>query len=114
MSSIEQHITIKRRIMRRIYAMYALSVVTQPTCLAAVAFIVSLELFRETVFVARVWESLMAQTVANVPSFIISLVGQGEVLTLTAVAGLAWSAYVLLRHAVQVLSLVRMRSFSWR
>lgn len=83
--------TLQRKIMRRIYYAYAIRLSTHTITLELALFVVALYVFAKMVFVQSVIDNLMATPVGNIPTFVMSALMQGEVLTLIAVGAIVFT-----------------------
>ena len=98
-----QALKLKRKIMRRVYALFALRIARHPITLQAVLFVVAMEVFAKLVFVERVIDSFLNTSLRNIPAYIFNNIWNafmgGEVLTLLA---LGVMIFVALSVPIQV------------
>jgi hypothetical protein len=83
---------IQRRIMRRVYTIFAARVVSSPITLNSALFVAALMVFAEVVHVQRIIEGLTSHSFASLPSYIFNAVMRGEVITLTAIGVMIFTA----------------------
>jgi len=76
---------LQKRIMRRVYLAFARRVATHPLAMNIALFTLALFVFAKLVFVRSVIDNLMGVEVAQVPSFMLSALMHGEILTLIAI-----------------------------
>lgn len=92
--------SLKSAIMRRVWRHFAWSIVTNRGLIPGLAFGVSIQLFRELVFVERVLESLLATEVGQVPSFVYSVLINADTASLLTIAVMVSSAWLFYRYIV--------------
>lgn len=83
---------IRRNVMRRVYTAYAASIVSSQILLYSSMFLVALAVFAHVVHVHRVLVNLSALSFGQMPQFIFNAVMRGEVLTLTAIGVMVFTA----------------------
>jgi hypothetical protein len=83
---------LRRRIMRRVWYSFCMSLAVHPGLWQGMAFAIALALFRELVFVARVVENLLATPLGQLPQFAEAVlrgaVANGEFITLMSLGAL--------------------------
>ena len=94
--SFEQR--LKRRIMRRVWLQYARSIATHRGFVLGIAFGASVQLLREFVFVARVFESFLATEIGQVPGFVYHLLTHADAPELMAAAVMLTSVWLMYRY----------------
>ncbi|MDC1205514.1 hypothetical protein N8083_01560 [Candidatus Pacebacteria bacterium] len=99
---------LQRRIMRRVYYMFAKRIATHSITVQISLFSLALFVFAKMVHVRSVIDNMLATELGNLPYFITGAVSQGEALTFIAIGAMT---FTLLSLPFQVRSqfLPRMR-----
>ena len=88
----KQVLKIRRRIMRRVYTVFAARIASHKLTLNLALFAVALTVFREVVFVKRVLETMSDMPLSGLPQFALNTLMRGEVVTLVAMGVMIFTA----------------------
>ena len=83
--------------MRRIYYTFALTILLHPLVVYGSVFMLGAIVFADLVHVAMVWQNLLVQPVGSVPTFVLTILSQGEIVTLVSLFLMIISAFMLTR-----------------
>lgn len=89
---MQSSIQISKKIMKRVYLAYVASILSSPLTLYFSIFFVSLTVFTNMVFVARVIENILAVSVKDAPTYIWQTLVNGEAVTLLALGAMVFTA----------------------
>lgn len=89
---------LRRRIMRRVWLQYARSIATHRGFVLGIAFGASVQLLREFVFVARVFESFLATEIGEVPGFVYRLLTHADTPEILAAVVMLTSVGLVYRY----------------
>lgn len=74
--------TIEKKIMRRVYYLFGIRIVTHPMVMQGLLLVVALTWLAQLVFFARIWQSFVATPVGELGAFFVKVVTHADGLTL--------------------------------
>lgn len=95
---------LQQNIMRRVYYIYGLRLVTHPISMYGLVLLALLVWLKELVFFARIWESFVRTPIGEVDAFMLKLISHADGLTLGISFAVVAFGFIWLR---QVLSNIR-------
>lgn len=110
--------TLQKKIMRRVYGVFALRLASHPITLQIGLCVAALLVLAKLVHVSRVAESMLSTSVANLPQYlfntVLSAFMRGEVLTLIAVGVIVFSLLSIPTSLYRTFALKRAPSAVWQ